>query len=289
MALFLLALWGVQPLSAENLYTVENIRFVPQTFYVGDRVELRLTVRAAASVQLTPPKNLPDISWGEFHDARVIPREAHREILIVFTSYETGSHTIPAMKFGDIVLEGLIAGVASLTDETFRDPAPHRGVLLLPGSRLVIALIAGILAALPLTFAAFRIWLRPVVGRLAAFSRERRPYRKLKKELSHLRSHIAEMDSRAFYISLLLSVKTYLTLRGKGNYLAWTTREMEAASCESLAYAAKSQELLSMFHFGDEVKFGGRTSSREKRLLDLGLVTEFSAKLEKGQDSHVYV
>jgi hypothetical protein len=275
-------------LFAEARYTVESIQFIPPAYYVGDRVELRVVARSLGDIQVAPPRNFPDVPWGEFHDARIVPRDGNLDISIVFTPYQPGSQTIPNLRFGDIVLEGLRVSVRSLTDESFREPAPPRGTLLLPSTRLIISLIAGFFIALPLACAAAFVRLRPLLLRLALLYRERRPYRKLRKELALLRGRIAETDSRRFYISLLDMVKTYMSRHGHTGCLASTTRELADSLEREFGDLPEKAAILEVFHFGDEVKFGGRKSTREKRLEDLSLVAEFSAGLENRRGRHAH-
>jgi hypothetical protein len=275
-------------LFAEAHYTVESIQFIPPVYYVGDRVEIRVATRPLGDIQVAPPRNFPDVPWGEFHDARIVPRDGNLEICIVFTPYQPGSQTIPNLRFGDIVLEGLRVSVRSLTDEGFREPAPPRGALLLPSTRLIVSLIVGLFIALPLVCAAAFIWLRPLLLRLALRYREGRPYRKLRKDLALLRSRIAETDSRRFYISLLDAVKAYLSHHGRNNCAACTTRELADSLQREFGNLPDTTAFLEVCHFGDEVKFGGRKSARAKRLKDIGLVAEFSAELENKRGRHAH-
>jgi hypothetical protein len=267
-------------LAADGRYTVDGIQFIPPAYYVGDRVELRALVRASSDVQVLPPEEFPQIEWGEFHDAHILPRNDFVELHIFFTAYQTGDKVIPNLVCGDVVLQGLSASVRSLTEGGLREPAPPRGNLLLPSTRLIIALAAGLLIVLPLSGFAGFFWLRPWLKKIAGYYRERRPYRKLKKDLALLRGRAGDVDSRQFYISLLDALKLYLNRRMRANCLAFTTRELEAVFRIRFKDGREGQELLAIFRFGDEVKFGGRECSREKRLQDLGLASGILWRLE---------
>ena len=206
-----------------------------------------------------------------------------------FTAYQIGGQTIPALMCGDVVLEGLSVSVRSLTDEGFRDPSAPLGSLLLPSTRLVIAAAAGILIVLPIAvlFGVFR--LRPWLARMARRYRERQPYRRLRRELAELSSRAADMDSRGFYIGLLDAVKLYMHNRCESGCVALTTRELTDYFQRRFGDSPDKETLLNIFRFGDEVKFGGRGSRREKRLQDAGLASQIAARLETGIRRHAHV
>jgi hypothetical protein len=267
-------------LGADGSYTVESIQFIPPAYYVGDRVELRAVVRLSSDVRILPPKQFPEIEWGEFHDAYVLPRDGLAELHIFFTAYQTGNKTIPNLVCGDVVLQGLSASVRSLTEGGPREPSPPHGNLLLPSTRLIIALAAGLLITLPLAGIACFIWFRPWLKKIIGYYLDKRPYRKLKKDLALLRGQAAEADSRQFYISLLHALKLYMNRHTRGNCLAFTTRELETVFGKSLENQEDGKALLAILRFGDEVKFGGRESAREKRLQDIALAGAIMQRLE---------
>ncbi|MDR1626008.1 MAG: hypothetical protein LBT33_05655 [Spirochaetia bacterium] len=286
-ALFLfLCAFSPAPFSgADGRYTVEGIQFIPPAYYVGDRVELRAVVRASSGAQVLAPKQFPRVEWGEFHEASIVPRDGFIEIHIFFTAYQTGDKTVPNLVCGDVVLQGLNVSVRSLTEGAPQEPAPPHGNLLLPSTRLIIALAAGLLIVLPLAGLAGFVWLRPWLNKVIAYYRQRRPYRKLKKDLALLRGRAGEADSRQFYISFLDALKRYMNRHVRANCLAFTTRELEAVFRASFEDSRDGRGFLDIFRFGDEVKFGGRECSREKRLQDLGLASAILWRLENSKSA----
>ncbi|MDR1317706.1 MAG: hypothetical protein LBK13_12620 [Spirochaetales bacterium] len=270
-------------LGADGSYTVESIQFIPPVYYVGDRVELRAVLRSSSGVRILPPKEFPRIEWGEFHDAYIVPRDGLTALHISFTAYQTGSKTIPNLVCGDVVLQGLSASVRSLTEGAVREPAPAHGSLLLPSTRLIIALAAGFLIVLPLAALACFIWLRPGLRKIIGYYREKQPYRKLKKDLALLRVRAGETDSRQFYISLLEAMKLYMNRHIAANCLAFTTRELEAVFGKTFECGQEADALLGIFRYGDEVKFGGRESSQGKRLQDISLGAAILWRLENSR------
>jgi hypothetical protein len=81
----------------------------------------------------------------------------------------------------------------------------------------------------------------------------------------------------------------------EGNCLAFTTRELETIFGRRFENSADGRLLLDIFHFADEVKFGGRESLREKRLQDIGLAAAITSRLENSKSAakkearHAYV
>jgi hypothetical protein len=267
---------------------VESVQFIPPAYYVGDRVELRAQVRSSEA-EVAAPRGFPEVSWGEFHDARVQAHGGFTEISVFFTAYQTGAQTIPSLVCGDVILEGLSVSVRSLVEEGFRDPAPPHGSLLLPATRLVIAAAAGLLILLPLLAWLCVFRLRPRLAKLARRWRERKPYRRLRRELAELSAKAADMDSRGFYIGLLDTVKLYMHARCEPGCVALTTRELEPYFERRFGSDPDKAALLDIFRFGDEVKFGGRESLREKRLRDAGQAARIAARLETGIMRHAHV
>jgi hypothetical protein len=284
-----LLLYPVFNLGADPRFTVESARLIPQSYYVGDRVELRIVIRKNGNVDVSPPEELPRPAWGVLHDLRVISLENKSDIRLVFTPYQTGTQTFPPLKLGDIVLENQKIFVRSLVEEGHSGPVPPRGQVLLPATRLMIGLIVGGFIALPLIGTFLLLWMRPRLKGLIAFYREKLPYRRLQKALKSLKTQIAELDGRRFYIALGEQLKTYLSFRGGGNCLAYTTREMEDYLNKRLGTLEQKDRILEVLVFGDQVKFGGRRTRQEKRLKDLETVREITEALEKKEKVRVHL
>lgn len=266
---------------ADPRYTVESSLFIPQSYYVGDRVELRVVLKTFGGLQAVPPRELPKLPWGELHEIRLNSAEARLEVRLVFTPFQPGTQTFPSLRLGDLAIEGLKVYVRSLVDEGRTDLAPPRGQLLLPSTKLIVGLVVGGFLALPLIGTFLLLWVRPRLRVLYARYQERRPYKRLQKFLHTLREQIQEIDGRRYYISLLEQMKIYLSHRGGGNCMAFTTREMEDYLFRSFDRREENERLLKIFVFGDEVKFGGRRASPEKKMEDLLAAVEISSLLEK--------
>ena len=156
-------------------------------------------------------------------------------------------------------------------------------VLFVVLSVIVAQNALSLLLALPLSGAACFGWLRPWIKKLARRYRERQPYRKLRKTLAALGARAAETDSRRFYISLLDAARLYLNHLCRGNCTACTTRELALRFERYFPDKPAAAALLDIFRFGDEVKFGGRESPREKRLQDIGTVGAAASRMEAGR------
>jgi hypothetical protein len=287
--LFILLFLPVFSIGADPRFVVESTLFIPQSYYVGDRVELRIIIRTNGNLEVSSPAELPKPPWGVLHNLRVLSRDNKREIRLVFTPYQTGTRTFPPLKLGEIVLENQKIFVRSLVEEGHSDPVPPRGQVLLPSTRLMIGLIVGGFIALPLVGTFLFVWLRPRIRGLSEFYRKRVPYRRLQKALKSLKTQIALLDGRRFYIALGDQLKAFLSFRSGGNCLAYTTREMEDYLTKYIGPAEEKERILEVLVFGDEVKFGGRKADQEKRLKDLEIIRDAAEALEKKEKLRVHL
>ncbi|HQH79619.1 MAG TPA: hypothetical protein PK535_11675 [Synergistaceae bacterium] len=264
---------------AQARFTVESSQFIPQSYYVGDRVELRVLVRGEGYLRAEALREIPAFPWGEIHGGRILPQEDKFEIRITFTAYQTGTQTLPPLQFGDATLDGLKVHIRSLVDEGRMTPAQPRGQLLLPSTRLYIGLVTGGFLALPLLGAFLMVWVRPRAIRLAARYRERRPYRRFRRDLQALAGRMPLLDARSFYIALLDLVRGFLSRRCGVDCAAFTTRELGELFDRRLGAGREGDDLLRLFVFGDLVKFGGGGASLEKRSQHADLAAETAAAL----------
>jgi len=174
-------------------------------------------------------------------------------------------------------------------DEGFREPVPPRGQVLLPSTKLIFGLVIGGFIALPLAGTFLFLWLRPRFRLLAALYRERKPYRLLSAALRRLRDRCPELDGRGFYIALLEQLKIYLSHKGRENCRTFTTREMERFFETFIESRETRSRLFRVFVFGDEVKFGGREATTERRIEDLDAVEKIVEILEAKEKGRVHL
>ena len=134
-----LVLWFSALQAFAEVAALENVSYIPQSYYVGDRVELRAVLRLSAGVRVSPSKELPRLAWGTVQDLKVSGSQGKYDLSILFTPFHPGTQTFPAFKLGDASVEGLKVHVRSLVDEGFRESIPPQGQLLLPSTKLFSA------------------------------------------------------------------------------------------------------------------------------------------------------
>lgn len=265
---------------AEDTYEIQQIFFLPPTFYVGDLVELRVRVAVEPGVIPTEPLEIPPPSWVHIRDVRVIPISGDYDIRVSFSSYETGRRELPPIVMGELVLAGLeietqsvIEGDAAKINEAF-DPA------LLPGTRLLLALIVGALLIVPVLGIASFSWIRRFLTNIFKSHRERRPYRKLAKGLDELKNSPSPVDNRAFYITLADRLKRYLSLRLGKDFGSLTSLELQRTLVDSFPEISSVCQIATEFSRFDRAKFGGEKASAARRAQDIAAVRDAAIDLE---------
>ncbi len=278
-ALLFVFLSGPGAFSFAQSYTVTESVVLPSEYYVGDRAELRVRISTSSSAELSVPAVLPEAAWAVFHDMGLFPIDAQQtEIRISFTAFRPGTQTLPTVDLGGVSLSGLTVRVASVLEEGQTEPAPLEPPMLLPTTRLRMAVFVALLIIGPLL-----VWMLLRVGRVQVSSllvryRQAQPYRRLKKSLTRLESSIEELDARSFYIVLLEDIRRYFTRR-LGRDL------MSATSVEIIHYIsgidARGSDLIAeVFRTGDLVKFAGRPATPEQRRGHLAGVLQVISELE---------
>ncbi|MFP4205777.1 MAG: hypothetical protein ACLFRR_06775 [Spirochaetaceae bacterium] len=267
----------VEPTAAQ----VERTTFLPQVFYVGDRVEMRVAFRTAAGASPRLPEESPTIPWGSLHGVRLGETAAGWELRVTFTPYRTGTQTLPAMRLGDVSLRSIDVPVSSILDEQRDSLAPLRDQLMLPGTRALIAGAAGLLVLIPGGWFLFFRWGRRKVRAVVQRYREALPYRRISRSLRQLAGDMNEMSDREFYIRLLSDFRAYLSKRMHADALSATTEELAAELQRYIPEAEDRQAVLDVFHFGDRVKFASRRASAEARTQHLEAVLRVLRHLER--------
>lgn len=282
--LLLLGLCAVAAAPAES-YTITESVVLPSEYYVGDRAELRVRVQTAAGVELSLPAALPESAWAEFHGIRLFPIDAQRsEIRLSFTAFRPGTQTLPAFNLGGITLRGLTVHVSSVLEDGRTEPAPAEPPMLLPTTRLRMALFAAVLLVGPLLlWVLFRVG-RVQVALLIAGYRNAQPYRKLRRTLRGLESELAQLDARSFYIVLLEDLRRYFSRRLRRDLVSATSFEIMHHLSE--LDARGTDQLAEVFRTGDLVKFAGRPSTVEQRQIHLQTVLAVINQIEAAPSRH---
>jgi hypothetical protein len=266
-------------------YTISRTVFIPSVYYVGDRVELRLTLRSALLDQIQLPQELPQPAWGTIHDIRIIDRGDEKDIRILFTSYYPGTRTLPAINLGPILLSDISIFVSSILTSNEQDLVPSRDQLILPGTQLIIILWSLLVLSVPLLWLVIFRWGRQYFAQLIARYREGLPYRRLVKSLRELTENAGAMDGRNFYIALLDLVREYLTGRIRVDARSATTRELEFALKKEVDNPSDRNFIVRLFHHGDLVKFASQPSTLKSRMDHLTQLQEVLEHIETSRSS----
>ncbi|MBI9107966.1 MAG: hypothetical protein JEZ04_14555 [Spirochaetales bacterium] len=262
-------------------YTSEKIVFLPQEFYVGDLVEMRIVVNPSPGVKMRKPERFPDSYWLRIENADVFELDGKYELRVFLRSYAPGIRTLPPVQFGDVLLRDIRIQTKSVLDENPAGLSPTAGQMLLPGTNYYIAMLTGIVFILPIILIIF--W-----GRFKSAARDylirriqKRPYKRLVKVLKELEDSLNDKKGKVFYTELIDAVRVYFTERGSIDYTAATAREGVKGITADFSELENYGDLISLFKFADEVKFGDRRVMIRKREEHLALIEAASGEIEK--------
>ncbi|MEW5816241.1 MAG: hypothetical protein AB1798_12700 [Spirochaetota bacterium] len=268
-SLFFLFACACLGLYAEAGYVLKRIVLLPPEFYVGDRVELRIRIFPEAGKKVSDLESLPDVSWIKIHSVTVLPYGNETEIRISFSPYSTGVRTLPALKLGDIILDNIKIKTDSLLEGKKISFKGLREQKLLPGTRLYLLLFVGLIPAaalisIPISRAGSRVF-----RKIAARYRKKKPLRIFQKAMVSLQEDLGRLEGRDFYAFLSKELKRYLSAKTDIGCMCKTTREIEEQLLKTCLDQPLYTQFLSLFSFGDVVKFGGRDVSLAKKRQDV--------------------
>jgi len=260
--------------------TIKQMLFLPPVYYVGDQVEVRIRVSATDSELPLRPSHLPQSEWFRVVDVRVIPIADEYDIRIRFTSFQTGVRELPVFQIGELTLGPIPIETASIRDAEELSVFGTLEPIVLPGTRLFIALAAGIVFLGPLSIIIVLGWLRKTAGSIVGSIGNRKPYRRLVRSLDALQNGVSVIDARSFYVSLLEAFRGYLTNRSLHNYNAATTHEMDLLLGEEYDGIEALEGLSQMVGSIDGAKFGGARIGVAELSRGLSLVRSATESIE---------
>lgn len=253
--------------------------FVPPVFYVGDQVELRLTLLLPEGKSLLPPLNLPTQSWVLIRDVQVRRDPPFERVTVKFVPFAPGVKTLPPLVLGDLTLDGVKISTNSLLGKDApSELQPPREQLLLPHTELVVFLIFLVVIVLPLLVWRF---LPPAAGLWKALGRRsdrHRAWRQLVKDLRRLQARAMAAPGPEFYTEFSALVRTYLGGRFERDFGTSTAAEVRQM-LQSLppAWAAQWVQLI---HRADVVRFDAQDPPVGERLEDLETLRKEAGRLE---------
>lgn len=239
--------------------SVTQVTFLPQTYSIGDVVEARVVVRAAADLAVAPPAAAGDYDWIDIRSVAIAPRGDGFEVRIVFQPFFVGTRQMPPVELGDFTLEGVGMYVTPvLAEDRETQLQPIREQLILPGTRLIIGLLALALVGIPTFVIIAGGWTQRWASSIARWYRDNRPYRLAARQLRALHQEMHGMDGRRYYIELLDLVRRYFDRRFRTGLISATTGELDHRLRNSGVSADDRARLVDLFRFGDLVKFANR-------------------------------
>jgi hypothetical protein len=263
---------------------IERTLFLPQVFYVGDRVEMRVAFRTSPGAAPRLPEESPSIAWGTLHRVRLAEVAAGWELRVSFTPFQPGTQTLPPMQLGDVYLRGIDVPVPSILEEDRSELAPLRDQLLLPATRFLFAAALAVLVVVPAAWFVFFRWGRRRFEQLVRRYREALPYRRISRSLRQLSNEMDEMSDREFYIQLLSDFRAYLSRRMHTEAFSATTEELAGELERYIPTAEDRDAVLEVFKFGDRVKFASQRASTRARADHLEAVLRVLSHVERKRE-----
>lgn len=267
-------------LAAQEGYTLIRSLVIPPTFYVGDRVELRLLIQPDKGRTVTAPQQLPRDPYLHVEAVTVRKLDTEDEIRITFESYAPGGRELPSIRLGNVTLTGLKVRTASLISAGHATLSEPKGQLFLPGSGLVLALLIAVLFGVPpLIFFSIR-GARRLVAHLVDRREFERPWVRLRSALARLDHGEGYYDARGFYILVCDELRLYMSKRVVPDYLTATAREFAPLTERSLPDLPQAKATVEVMQFADRVKFAGMAAGPEIMMRDAGRVRAAAEAIE---------
>ncbi len=236
---------------------LSDIRFIPPTFFVGDKVELSIRFDLDGPLAVMEPESLPDSDWVEISDISVVSEDHSVTVLITFTPYAPGTRTLPSMKLGALQLQDIKVTTHSIMQNSYKGVRSLRGQLLMPGTRIAVALILSLTAMAPfLAYGFFRFSLK-WFKKSRRLYRVGKPGRRLRRLTKKLKAGVGSTKASLWYYELTEGLRGYLSARIGYDCRSATTAEI-ALLPEFSDDDSPQLRLLDVLKEGDMVKFAGR-------------------------------
>ena len=277
---FFMVLPGVS-IFPQNGLSVKDIIFLPKEFYVGDQVELRISIEEEPGQQLVLPEAYPDSVLLEIHDVTMSRDDGLVELRILFTPFAPGTRSLPAIDLGGAVLDKVKVYTSSLLDGENVKFQGIRKPLLVPGTKLLLGIFIGFLFIGPVFVLSFAGTIRRKFHLIIALRRGRRPGRKLLKVLRELAESKDGLSSRQFYFTLSDEYRKYLLQRTDIDFLTSTSTDFGKNLGKIIKDKAFVQSASEMILFSDSIKFGGVTVDSSRKDHDLDIVRKSMELIEK--------
>ena len=244
--------------------------FLPPRFFVGDRVELRLTYDLPSNMAVEPPAQPPVHAWIEIEkievkDSRAPGRSGEVMVRIFFIPFLTGETVLPPLRLGDLDTGELLVSTQSALqleqDDSLRGP---RGQLNLPLTWLRLLALIAIAIGLPLILLLLLRYSLRGFRRIRDARMRRLPYLHARKSLNQLAAGKSSMEGKSFFILLSLSIRRYLSERLSRPLMSVTTGEMGGYLRAVGLEEALSERIHQVLKAADLIKFSGKRTNRRE-------------------------
>lgn len=264
--------------------TVEGLpRFVPENFYIGDRVHCLLTVRLPDGVGF---HSEPEGALLDRPDLKILSVESaatgsnQYEIDIFFISF-LPQNKIPALPMGEITLPEIPVNAFSFLEGESPELEPLRPPVLLP---YTVEIIVGLVLLCLFVVVLILLFSKTVRSRWLLFFKNQARSRFSKKVTQTIR--MLSMQNRdfspvVFYSKLTLAVKEYLESALNQNLFFATTGEINRCVETFFRDRRIGAAISELLKAGDEVKFGNRVLLRSQMKHDLVLLKRTVTLIEK--------
>mgnify|MGYP006294012825 CR=1 FL=1 len=250
---------------------------------MGDNVELRVVFVPDGGMRVSGPEDMPMLSWIDFHDVTVLQEDGQWQARIRFSSYAPGTRSLPPIELGDVVLDSVKIHTRSILNEESHDFYGIKDQLLVPGTRIALALIVAVLFFGPVLVLNFAGKLQRGLSSFVAAQRGRRPSKRLNRVLKELRETQDQMSSRRFYIVLDEELRRYLSERTGSDFRSITSSEFATHFRDVFpeSYEERVKEVGELMQRSDMVKFGGENSEKRRRDADMDTVSHVVQEVER--------
>jgi hypothetical protein len=252
--------------------------FVPPVYFVGDLVELRLSLLLPEGKALLPPLSLPTAPWVLIRDVQVRHEPPFERVTIKFVPFAPGIKTLPPLVLGDITLDGVKVSTNSLLGKDPPELTPPRDQLLLPHTELFLLFCLAVLLVLP-----WIIWrlVKPAARWATALrkrSARRRLWRHWVKDIRHLRASALSLGGPEFYTELSQLARVYLGTRFDHDF--GTLTAIEAQDVLQPLPPAWRAEWVRLLRRSDVIRFDAQNPTDAEKLDDLDALRREAGRLE---------
>ncbi|MDA3939540.1 MAG: hypothetical protein PF693_09550 [Spirochaetia bacterium] len=279
--LFIFLILSLTAVYADTGIRVKDTVFIPKEYYVGDKVELRIKLDVESNYRLQLPSALPSSSWIDINSIEITDNNKVSELRIVFTSFIPGTRSFPTLFLGEVILNSVKIHTSSLIEIREGGFIGIEDQLLLPGTKLGLSIIVGILFIGPILIILLLGPFRRKIAKVLKNNIGRSPISKLNKLLRELDDQRTGISCRRFYIRLSAAVREYMSKRSDLDFITMTTSDIEIALIQVLGHREYSSMLTDMMKLSDTIKFGKVTTADKKKMDDIELIKNISKFLEE--------